>query len=221
MKSRNEIISNVIKILDDSDNCCVLRKAEFVFKSSMSDDIDILVTSEINYKLWIYLKTVGFKRKKDSHFFNNYLYGSQPHIHYFNKGLDLHFDCVMGIYHKSLHSLSYPGFKVTHWIPLDQFIQEESRKTIKYQYIEKTRIPCLSHEVELVHLVSHILLDKYGMVSEYYKRRIKYLLACVDIQRVEKMLELVFFSFTQKLLDYLKEGNLDTIYSNYLRYGEY
>ncbi len=221
MLKRELIISNVGKFLCEDKGNCVLRKADLIFESSISDDIDLLLSEKTNSKLWNYLKSVGFKKKIDSKFSNIYLYGSKPHTHYINVSLDLHFDCVTGIFHRSLHSLKYQGFAITYWLPLDKLIQEESRKNHTYLNIKNIKIPCLSQEVELVHLIAHVILDKKGYVKPYYRNRVKYLINNVNLYHVERMMRLVFFNFTTFLLKNIKNDRFETLFEDYKNFKGY
>lgn len=218
---RDEIISEVTALVNKSSGCCFLRKGELIFKSSIKDDIDILVSEKANIILWEYLKNLGFKKKIDSKFFNVYLYGSKPHIHYINTKLNLHFDCVFGLYHKSVHVISEPGFEITHWIPLDNVIQEESIKNFSLLDVNGCTVNCLNLEVELVHIIAHVILDKKGQIDTFYKTRILYLLSRSDMEQVKMMLQLVFFNFTEHLIECIKCKSFDSLFADYLTYGDY
>jgi len=219
--SRDEVISGVASLVHNNAGCCFLRKGEFVFESSISDDVDLLVSESVNVTLWDYLKAIGFKKKVDSNFFNVYLYGSKPHVHYVNRDLNLHFDCVSGLFHKSVHLLREPGFEVTHWVPLDKLIQEESIRDIRSLEVNGRTINCLKLEVELVHLIAHVVLDKKGQVDSYYKARITYLLSQSDMEQVKMMLNLVFFNFTEYLIRCIHDEKFDSLFEEYLSYGDY
>lgn len=219
--SRDEVIFYVASLVRNNAGCCFLRKGEFVFESSINDDVDLLINESVNVTLWNYLKEAGFKKKVDSKFFNVYLYGSKPHVHYINLDLNLHFDCVFGLFHKSVHLLREPGFEVTHWVPLDKRIQEESTKDIRSFDVNGCTIHCLKLEVELVHLITHVILDKKGRIDSYYKARIGYLLSQSDMEQVKMMLNLVFFNFTEYLIGCIRDEKFNSLFEEYLTYDGY
>jgi len=219
--NRVQVISDIAEIINSNPGCCFLRKAELIFESSIENDIDLLLTHDANNTLWKYLKKLGFKKKIDSKILNIYLYGAQPHIHYYNKNLDLHFDCVFGLFHKSVHIISQPGFEITHWIPLDKSIQEDSIKEFSKIKINECEINFLRSEVELVHLLAHVILDKKGNTDTYYKERIPLLLKKSDINKLKNMLNLVFFNFTDYLIELLEKNKFDLLFQEYIAFGDY
>jgi hypothetical protein len=221
MANRLEVLTQVAALISQSSVCSFLRKGELIFDGSVADDIDLLVNDAVDAELWKYLKSVGFKKKVDLRFLNIYLYGSRPHIHYVNTTLDLHFDCVFGLYHRSVHLIRKPGFEITHWIPLDKVIQEESIKNLRTLDVEGLTLPCLKLEVELVHLIAHVVLDKKGRMDLYYQNRVRFLLGQVDMVNFKYMLNLVFFKFSGRLIEQLKKDKFDSLFEQYLTYGDY
>ncbi|MDB9772164.1 hypothetical protein OAC11_05115 [Alphaproteobacteria bacterium] len=221
MANRLEVLTQVAALISQSSVCSFLRKGELIFDGSVADDIDLLINDAVDAELWKYLKSVGFKKKVDLRFLNIYLYGSRPHIHYVNTTLDLHFDCVFGLYHRSVHLITKPGFEITHWIPLDKVIQEESVKNLRTLDVQGLILPCLRLEVELVHLIAHVILDKKGCIDLYYKNRIRLLLDQVDMVDFKYMLNLVFFRFSNHLIEQLQNNKFDSLFEQYLTYRDY
>lgn len=102
------------------------------------------------------------------------------------------------------------------WMPLDDYIYQSIWKTKKkhdsYYILGDTEL--------LVHLISRSLLDK-NEFSKIYIAKIESLFTNVDKDELNRMLSLVFFKFTNKLIELLSKKKYSVIYKEYLTFSEY
>jgi len=209
------------KFVNKTNGIKLLRKFNQLENSTINNDIDILVPRCKQKFTNVFFNSFGFKKQVDSYLLNIYLYGAKPHIHYINKELNLHFDCVEQLISKSLHNVYIGSVPITHWIPLDKRIQELAICTENVYNNNLGQIKTLSKNVELVHLLAHIIFDKRGRFETYYSKRILTLYREIDNKELENLLELVFFKFTPNLLKILDSGSTKDLFTNFINFKEY
>ena len=71
--------------------------------SSTKDDIDVLIPKQFIPKLTEELHSMGYFHHLDQ---LQYMYGAEPHIHFENRDLDVHFDIVIGLFYRSSNDLN-------------------------------------------------------------------------------------------------------------------
>jgi len=221
LEKRRKFLTDFANFVEPLEDVLFLRKYDVIEQSSVSDDIDLLVRPEVFKKLERFFQSCAFKKRVDSHLVNVYLYGSRPHVHFINEELDLHFDCISSIIHRSLHTTLLGDTIVNYWVPIDKTIQNLSYDGCVSRDTPFGRVRTLSNEVELVHILSHVILDKKGIVDDYYRKRVVFLMRNSDQGEVLSLLELVFFRFSNALIRLVQEKNGGLIYENYIKFKRY
>jgi len=219
--NRLHALKDVFDFLSLESDAVVLRKSDLILQSTAKEDIDLLLSPSVEKRLGSLLKGYGFVKTIDNRLFNSYLYGSKPHVHYISKDLDLHFDIVYSVIHRSLWLESFPGITVTQWIPLHQDIQDEMWRDCSSVDCKNFKIPVLSPLSELLHIVCHIILDKKGIISKYYIERIAHLVLIVNMKELKAYLSKVFYSFSDVIVDQCTSGELKSLYINYIQFKRY
>lgn len=190
-------------VLRDVDNC-------IPYKISESKDIDIIILSEDMEKFHKLMKTMHFKKQRHPWDFSNnfvFLYAMDKFEFYVRAGI--HIDIC---YQMACRSTDHG-----EWVPLDQVIQKSIWKNkVKDEY----GIYRLSPEDELIHLLTRCIFDK-KIFENNYVVCIKKLLAVVNMDEVRQKLSLVFFKYTNRLIEQIQKEKYDCIYTNYLKFEDY
>ena len=218
---RLDVLKEVFNFMSQQSEAIVLRKADCVLESTIEEDIDLLLSRSVENEFGILLNKYGFKKRIDNRLFNTYLYGSEPHIHYISVDMNLHFDIVYSVIHRSLWIENFPGFSVTQWLPLHQDIQDKIWRNRNYMQHKGLKIPVLLPIFELLHIICHVILDKRGVVSDYYSQRIYNLISEVDAKELEIYLEKVFYAFASIIIDRCMSKELKSLYVDYISFKGY
>ena len=190
----------------------ILRKHELIFENIENNDIDLLVSSSDLKKIINIFRNKKLLNYTDNKFSNVYLYGAKPHKHFYNKGLNIHFDVSLDISYKSINQKEF--------IPINDsdldYIWEKKIKIQKesFYYFQ------MDDNSQLIHLINHCIFNKNNF-SDYYSKKIIQLLDNIDEKIFFKMLETTFYKFSKKLFELLKAHKFEVIFEDYLSFKEY
>ena len=104
------------------------------------------------------------------------------------------------------------------WIPLDKDIQERMWDARIWDKDNNWWITDL--ETRFVYFLVRCIFDK-EVFSEKYVKEIEDALGKIDMSVTERMLEKVFFKYTNRLLKMVRAGKYDEIRDDYIRFIEY
>ena len=204
-----ELINHTFDVISKvtNDNFVTIRNFHHIpEKSSIENDIDVLVPSEYINSLTEKLSKVNYRVQIDN---LRYLYGAEPHIHYMTN--DVHFDIVTGLYYRSSNDLNT---FVSANIELNESMMGSKVKVDgvwKYQP---------SAEDELVHLCCHAIFDK-RLVKESYAKRIDYLFKDCDEEKVKWLLDKAFYKVSGTIFKNIKNNKKTEIYNSYISFIDY
>jgi hypothetical protein len=206
-------------LLEKNVNFIIPRKIELVYESSIKDDIDVVIKSCDFNKLRGVAVKLGFKMYRDSPIFHVYLYGAGPHYHFINHDKNIHIDVTEKWQHKSTNYDTCGSVVIKKWLPVHEELQIKMWESVESSSIVAWgRVA--SSEIELTHIMCHVLLDK-DRVSSFYREKISQLIGCVDIIILLRYLNLIFYKFSKKYVDLCKSRRFDDIHTEYLSFGEY
>lgn len=175
-------------------------------------DIDIWVNPECKQKMEQVLKKHGWSRQIHPWDFGNnfiFLY-SMDEFQMYRKN-NLHIDVCFQLCCRSLNA--------GEWFPLDEAIQMSVFRD-RRRVNDKPWIYQLSYENELLHLITRSIFDKKKFTTIYIKR-IKYLMEKVDLNEFKKKIQLVFFKFTDTLIDLIQNDSFGEIRITYISFKNY
>lgn len=220
-EASNVMLKNIFDFFSNDNEFRILRKADRLELASLENDVDILISKNYFSKIKRFFLMQGFQYRADSHLTNVYLYGTLPHIHFFNVEYRLHFDCVFSLMHRSLMRHQIGEIPVTYWIPLDKAIQEKTKS--RYAEVETVygTVKTLDHQTEILHIVCHVIYDKNGVWSDYYRRRLTNLMKVFPPEQLVDDFEKVFFRFSARLIVMLQAEMFDDIYNEYVKFKGY
>ena len=208
--NREKLINSTFKSIEKitNGNFTTLRNFDFIpEQSSIENDIDVLVPNK-------YISDL-VENCKDNYFIyqdqNPCLYGAEPHIHFKNEELDVHFDIVTGLYYRSSND-SNLFIKVND--ELEKSMLEH--KTL----VDDVWLSQPSSEDELVHLACHCIFDK-KKVTKRYEDRMNYLFKDCQEEKLNKLLEIAFYKTSNTIFESLSIGNSSKIYENYISFTDY
>ncbi len=189
----------------------VLRKHDHIpDKISISEDIDLLCKREQRDGILRTYQSAGYAFHEDPREYNTYLYGAYPHDHFVDKENDIHVDIV--------YKLSYRSPNRGEWIPVHEELQSDIWDNIvevgafwKYK---------ASPVDELIHILCHCIFDKRACLP-YYRTLIRELIGHTDTRLLSRKLELIFFSFAPKLVEYILSDDMDGIFEKYITFKDY
>ena len=78
----------------------------------------------------------------------------------------------------------------------------------------------LSFEDEFVHLLTRCIFDKKSFHKDYINR-IEFLLRKIDISVVKGLLELVFYKYTNRLIEMIENKRFEKIPQDYIQFKNY
>jgi len=220
MQNRKEFIDNFFRHLNDAKvDFLIPRKIDLVYDTNIKDDIDVIIKTESMKSFIKSSKRFGFVLKKDTHILNSFLYGAKPHYHFLNFKEEVHIDVVQKWQHKSIDFDRCGRRKINKWLPVHNELQIEIwRSATQHNRISWARVP--SKEIELCHIMCHVLLDK-ETISAYYKERIEYLIRICDQKKLLNYLELVFYKFSKRYIDICLLSDFDNIHNEYISFDKY
>lgn len=175
-------------------------------------DIDLLFKPSDKHLLKSFLASIGYKQIRHPHWNSEYLYGVDKFQFYKNK--------KNGILIDAQFQLSCRSLDAGQWIPLDQVIQQsawDNSITVSTTNIEYNT---LSPVDELVTLIARAIFDKKCFPQSYINR-ITTLLHDLQHSQITHKLSLIFFQYTNSLLQQLDKGDFDKIILNYYQFKDY
>ena len=172
-------------------------------------DIDIIVAEDSLIKFEESLFKKGWERIIHPYVSIPFLYAMKPFRFYNKEGLHVDVCCQLAC--RSLNE--------GEWFPLDAHIQDELWKN-KIKSLNQPWLYQLSHEDELIHLITRCVFDKKKFPGGYISR-IDELMGAVNVVNITYKLSLIFFKFTNTLLELIREKQYNNIYQTYLQFKEY
>jgi len=206
---------NVLKIFEELNlsgvNYVLLRnlKDELPGNLRSNKDIDIMVNAEDVQLLHSNSKKLNWKKLR--HPFSNipFLYGMQP----------FEFYQVHGINVDICFQLSCRSLNKGEWFPLDMYVQDSVWKN----RLKAEGMPwnyTLSRVDEMVHLLTRSVFDKKAF-GDGYIERLNELQSVINENELRTRLKLIFFQFTDTLIDHIKNRSYESIYINYIQFRNY
>ena len=174
-------------------------------------DIDILVKHEQLDNLRTFFEKNGFNELPHPHRGNIFLYGVKKFKFFKNQAkvlYDLNFHLVC----RSLDA--------GQWIPLDQMVQESAWKNKRFVETAECKYWALSYEEEFITLIVRSIFDKKKFQDGYIKRIIE-LFDLVNMDDVKVKMNLIFFKYTDSLLNQIQDGQFKNILNNYISFMKY
>ena len=176
--------------------------------SSTKDDIDVLILRRYIPKLTEELHEMGYFHHNDQ---LQYLYGAEPHIHFENRDMDVHFDIVTGLYYRSSNDLNL-FVKIN-----DQLTYSMLNNRVKVDKIWRYQPTA---EDEIVHLCCHAIFDK-RLVKPKYSDRIREILPKCDKEKLKILLDDAFFRVSDTILETIENDKIEEIYKKYISFIDY
>ncbi len=189
-------------------NFTTLRNFDLIpDESSIENDIDVLISKE-------YIPTI-IDTWKDNYVIyqdqNPCLYGAEPHYHFKNETLGVHFDIVTGLYYRSSNDSNL-------FIKVNDKLE---KSMLKYQMrVDEPWLSQPAPEDELVHLACHCIFDK-KKVTKRYEDRMNYLFEYCQREKLIKLLEIAFYKTSKLIFHNISRGNSSKIYENYISFTDY
>lgn len=174
-------------------------------------DIDILVRYEQLNDIKTFFSMNGFNEVPHPHRGNIFLYGVKKFKFFKNESNAL-FDLNFNLVCRSLDA--------GQWIPLDQIVQESAWKNKRYVAKDGFKYWTLSYEDEFITLIVRSIFDKKEFYDGY-KERILKLLELINENDVRAKMNLIFFKYTDMLLEQIKNEEFSNIIENYISFKEY
>src|SRR5690554_1548038 len=180
-------------------------------KLSVDNDIDIIVNPDDLKLLRTILKKNKWKEVRHPWDFGNnfvFLYSMNSFLFYRKDGISL--DICFQLCCRSLNR--------GEWFPLDEAIQVsvwENRKEVSDVWRYE-----LSNEDYLIHLITRSIFDKKKF-TENYIQAIESVLHFTDKMKVKAKLEVVFFKFTDTLIDCIYSKEYNSIVNRYITFSDY
>ena len=181
------------------------------FNNSKNKDLDIICKSEDRSKIINILRNNYYKRLNIRPYYNenNYLYGAKQYDTFSNNILT----------YDICYELSFESLDQAQIIPIDTEIQNNIWLNIR-KYNDSNYISIPSNEILLIYFLCKSIFTKKS-VSESYVKKINKLYNNSNNITLIKYLELIFFKFTNKLIIKLDKGNINDLYSSYIKFKEY
>jgi hypothetical protein len=207
-------IMEIFKKLNDSKLDYILIrniKNELPNNLILGKDIDILVKHEQLGHLKSFLKDNSFKEIPHPHRHNIFLYGVKKFKFYRDPDyilFDLNFDLVCR------------SFDAGQWIPLDQVVQKSAWKNKRFHTDGEFMYWTLSYEDEFISLIVRSIFDKREFQVGYIERILN-LYPLVNMNDVKYKMNLIFFSYTDNLIEQIKVKSFSNIIKNYIGFEEY
>ena len=174
-------------------------------------DIDVLVAYSHRKKLLEYLFKVGMKSISHPHKADIKLYG----VHEFEK-----FKNNDGLLLDINYEITVRSLDAGQWIPLDQMIQKSAWKNSKVIVMGRMKIPTLCAEDSFVTTLAHCFFNKKTF-STWHQGMLLDLFSKIDVEKVKAKLSLVFYKYTNRLIECIIAHNFDGIVDDYLSFKGY
>lgn len=213
---QKEFILDMFQSLNSSGlNYILLRNIDNELPSNLifGKDIDILINKTDEEQFASLLKAKNFINVQHPHKNDVFLYGANEFKFFKNNHHNLIFDLNFELVVRSLDQ--------GQWIPLDQEIQESAWQNRRLKKIDANfEYWTLSYEDEFISLISRAIFDKSEFPSGYSNRIIE-IYPLLNKDEVEKKLNLVFFNYTDSLLEQVEKKEFKDIKKNYLQFTDY
>lgn len=211
----NNYIISFFQQLNSSDIRYVLLRnidGELPYSYSRgAKDIDLLVHPSDRKKFYGFMKRLKFihcPHPLDKGSGLVYLYAVTPFDFFKHDGY--FFDICYQMVCKSPNGGEY--------MPVDQIVQnsvwDNRKQNSQFGWYE------LSNEDLLVHLLTRCIFDK-STFKKGYTDKIEILKKEADINALKKRLNMVFFKFTEKLINKVMNAEYDSIINDYFSFKEY
>ncbi len=207
-----EEVSSCFDILNKANiNYILLRNInnELPEKLLRTKDIDIIVHKDNLQLLHEIFLLNGWKQIRHPYYKTPFLYAMTPFRFYDKNGLHIDISC----------ELSCRSLNDGEWFPLHQKIQDDiwlnkvdiKSKPWKYE---------LSSEDEFIHLITRCIFDKKKFSKEYILR-IDFLFNKIDLEITLSKLHLIFYNFSNKLIDMISAKEYNYLPKTYITYKDY
>lgn len=194
-----------------NDTCCSLFRIlakndiEYAILDVSDSIINILCKAEKKKQVKQALGSDGWKRIKDTS--NDvYLYGMDHFLYFENNGMKTVI-CFQIACRSTLNG---------EWVPLDRKINTYAMSLIE----SRDGLSYLCPEDELCYLLAKCVFTKKKF-SETDTTRIKNCFGRVSIEKLMPKLEGVFFRFSGKMMDMIRQGDFNNIISSLWQFAEY
>ena len=208
---------SIIKLFDafrsENIECILLRNiaSELPYGLKKNKDIDVLVSDGSGEAAEVVLSSMNFKLVRHPHRFDKRLYNLPKFRFYKNPH---------GVYLDVSRKLCCRSLDAGQWIPLDESIQTrawEARRTVQYGALT---CDMLSPEVEFVSLLCRCVFDKRTFPPAYVSRIFE-LYKVVNKEELLGLLQLVFFKFSPRLIEFIDQKKTESIICSYFQFREY
>ena len=104
------------------------------------------------------------------------------------------------------------------WIPLDQKINNDIWKNKVFD--SKNNWWIMDEKTIFVYMIARSILDKH-MFKDVYISDIEKKRFLLDDAEIREKLSLIFFKYTDHLIELIKNGSYATIFDDYIAFTEY
>lgn len=177
----------------------------------LGKDIDILICHKNRKKLHCVLSKNKQRQIRHPLRNNEKLYG----VHQFEM-----FEAQDQIYLDVNYEIAVRSLDRGQWVPLDQMIQLSAWEKSRMVDIGGVSVPVLGNEDLWVTTLARCVFDKKNF-SPWHCQKLSRLLPLVDLDDVEEKLRLIFFKYTDRLLDLAQKGTYQKIYDDYISFKNY
>jgi hypothetical protein len=184
---------------------------ELPSKLTPGKDIDILARYSDRSELISFFRNLNFKHVRHPNFADVFLYG----VNYFD-----FFSHPDGYFVDINYQIVCRSLNQREWIPLDRKIQTTGWNCRIFDEGETLPAYRLSPEIEFISLIARCIFDKQHFPSGY-QSRINSLLTQVSLCSIVVDLKLVFFGFTERLLDMIQKQQYSDVFQEYLTFYSY
>lgn len=174
-------------------------------------DIDVLIRHENRKKLLNVLLENGFRQVRHPRRNDVKLYG----VHQFEM-----FRSQDQVLLDVNYEIAVQSIDRGQWIPLDQVIQLSAWGNAQNIIIGGVSVPVLSNEDLWVSTLARCVFDKKKF-SPWHREMLFHLLPLVDLDDIEEKLRLIFFKYTETLLNLAKKGEYQKIVDDYVSFKDY
>ena len=212
-----KLISDTFEVINHvtQGNFVTIRNFDLIpDESSIENDIDVLIPNEYINSVVDAVKPFKYTVYHDG---NPCLYGAEPHLHFKNYDIGVHFDIVTGLYYRSTNDSNL-------FVNIDAYLTDSMLANRLSGYAVYKNMPSVNDE--FAHLVAHCIFDKHK-VTERYEGRILKLLKHIDDDVVldrknySGLLNRMFYKTTDSIFNAIKTNNVKNIYDAYVLYTDY
>jgi hypothetical protein len=184
---------------------------ELPSRLEIGKDIDILARYDHREAIKSTLGELGYHTTPHPHRRDTYLYNTRRFDFFKSK---------QGIIVDVHYNLACRSLDAGQWIPLDAFIQESAWNNRRFISDDNLSYWRLGYEDELVALIVRSVFDKQ-VFQDGYIRQIEKMIQQADRNELYMRLKLVFFAYTDSLLNQIEARSYSSIRANYLQFADY